>query len=123
MQDNDTALTQLAHQLNEWRRTHKAPSKIPDEVWTGAVTLAGRLGISRVSQALQLNHSALKKRVGSSTPAIHAEPTFVEWLPGFSGHITECSVELHSMRGAKVKVEMKGVPGSALATVLRELMA
>lgn len=83
-------------------------------------THAGR---GKVPQGLQLNHSALKKRMVSLSPAIRNEPTFVERLPGFSGYIAECSVELKNIRGAKVKVEMKGVPGSALAAVLRELMA
>lgn len=78
-------LKEVAAGLARWRRGRRGGEPIPEPLWTSAVELASRFGISPVAIGLGLNHTALKERVLRSRPD-GAEPLqgpvrFVE-LPG-----------------------------------------
>ena len=46
-----------------WRRSRKVGARIPDELWSLAVTLAEAHGLSRTASALKLDYHGLKNRV------------------------------------------------------------
>ena len=127
-QADNLKLAELAATLVEWRSTHKAPSRIPGEVWSGAASLASTLGVCRVSRELKLGYAALKRRTNGS--ALPNAPTttaasFVEWLPAFASNsnISECSLEADSSKGTKVRLRMSNVPAPSIGAMLRELLA
>ena len=122
----EQAASGLSRRLSEWRRRYQAPTPLPDEIWDEAVEVAIRHGVYQTSRALGLNYANLKKRVAvaqgtmASTPALPPGPTVVELLAPLPTLIGECSLELTSRQGARVRVEMRNVPVSGLASILRE---
>ena len=46
-----------------WRRSRKVGARIPDELWSLAVTLAEAHGLSGTASALKLDYHRLKNRV------------------------------------------------------------
>lgn len=82
-----------------------------------AVGLAQRHNIHRVARTFRLDYGALKRRMPGSGPQPTA--TFVELIAPSLGSIAECSMEVDSANGAKVRIQMKGVPPAGLATVIR----
>jgi hypothetical protein len=119
------SLEQLAGQLSEWRRTHRPPSRIPDAIWAQAAELAAIDGVYTVARALGLNNTALKRRL-NDTPATVRAPTFVElvgpMVGSVAGCIGECALEVESSRGARMRVVMKNVQPSGLASIIREFV-
>lgn len=117
--DHTSGLEQVERELAEWRRKHQAPSPIPERVWAQAAVLATHQGVGPVARTLRLNHSALKRRMGASPPA---EPTttFIELLPPAVTAIGECSVEVESQRGSRMRIVMKNVPPSCMVDLLKD---
>jgi hypothetical protein len=97
-----------------WRRTRAAGERIPDRLWTLAVKLASRDGLSRTAGALKLDYNALKHRVeaGDAGP-VSVPGTFVELPPSplstppLSGPV-ECVIELEDGCGARMRVQLRG---------------
>lgn len=112
-------LQRVGRELAEWRRTHHAPSRIPETVWARAVRLAAQEGVSVVARALRLNHTQLKRRM-EVVPAVESTPTFIELLPSVAANIGECAVEVESHRGARMRIVMKNVSPVCLAGILRD---
>ena len=109
-------------QLTEWRRTHKPPCPLPEEVWIRAAELAARLGVNRVARTLRLEPAALKRRVNSPTPTSPPAATFIELLSPVTNNIGECALEVESARGARLRVLMKNVAPTGLATIIRDFV-
>ena len=112
-------LVELERDLAEWRRTHGAPSPIPESVWERAAVLGARHGVATIARALRLNHTELKRRT-ESLPTAEPLTTFIELLPPISGSIAECAMEVESHRGARMRVVMKNVSSACLAGILRD---
>jgi len=123
-------MERLSGELAAWRRTHRAPSPIPQELWGQAVDLAVEQGIYGTARALHLDYGALKKRVEarespcSAPPAttIQQSATFYELLSPLSSSIPECEMEVYSPRGGTLRVAMRNVPPSTLSSILREFV-
>jgi hypothetical protein len=101
----------LRRRLEEFRRTHAVRSRLPEELWAAAAKLARRDGIEATAQGWMW---------------IGREPTaaaFVELLAGNSGTAASCLVEVESPRGAKLRLELKAIPTSALAELIRAFAA
>jgi len=138
----DPDIEQLSRHLACWRKAHHAPSPIPPSLWKRAAELATRLGVCRTARALRLDYNALKRRVAalpvgqgqafgtsrgkSCQPAPpSADPTnatFLELLAPKSATIAECTMALESARGAKLRIDMRGVPATSVAAVVREFI-
>lgn len=122
----ERATTELNRRLQDWRRHHQAPTPLPDEIWEEAVEIAAVHGVYQTSRTLGLNYANLKKRVEDArhvvepTPALPSGPTFVELLAPMAAVVGECALEVASRQGARMRVEMRNVPVSGLATILRE---
>ena len=129
----------LRRQFEEFRRTHPVRSRIPEELWAAATKLARRDGIEATAQALDVDRPSLQKWTNRFEPRAEATPhkpprqrqskgepaaaAFVELLAGNTGATASCLVEVESPRGAKLRLELKAIPTSELAELIRAFAA
>jgi hypothetical protein len=128
---------QVRRRWAEWRSTHAVRSRLPEELWAAAVELAQRDGIDATARALDVDKPSLRKWAGRLNPArpqptrrksqpkqkTNDLPAFVELLASGSGTGTSCLVEVESPRGAKLRLELKGMQASELAELIRAFAA
>jgi hypothetical protein len=124
---------QVRRRWAEWRSTHAVRSRLPEELWAAAVELVQHDGIDATARALDVDKPSLRKWVGRLNPSppqaarrksqpkqrANALPAFVELLASGSGTGTSCVVEVESPRGAKLRLELKGMQASELAELIR----
>jgi hypothetical protein len=60
-------LQDLAQRLKEFREAHPPRTRLPEELWAAAVTLAGEEGLYRTARTLHLDYSNLRRRVEASS--------------------------------------------------------
>ena len=136
---------QLGRRFAEFRSTHPVRSRLPEELWAAAARLARRDGIEATALALAVDRPSLQKWTERFEPGVQvqtgklrrprragrtvsAEPAFVELLAQTTGATvhrgeTSCLVEVESQRGAKLRLELKAIPTSALAELIRAFAA
>lgn len=118
-------IKELHRRLQEWRGKRKHGSRIPEAFWISAAKLAKKHRPARVAHALGLDYTNLKQRLnavnkpGTSKP--EAKPAFIEMLPYTAASHCECTIEIEHPRGAKMKLQLKGVSTVDLATLSRAL--
>jgi hypothetical protein len=110
------ALLQLRRRFDQWRARRRVGTRIPSDLWAGAVAAASEHGAYRVAAELHLDYTVLKRRAGLSShtgkaPTTALMPQFVEVFaaggsPTSAPSRPQCVVELHSARGAKMRVEL-----------------
>jgi hypothetical protein len=136
---NGEDVEQLGRRFEEFRRTHPVRSRLPEELWAAATKLARRDGIEATAQALDVDRPSLQKWTNRFEPRAEAKPSqprrqrpskrepaaaaFVELLAGNTGATASCLVEVESPRGAKLRLELKAIPTSALAELIRAFAA
>ncbi len=105
------SIRRLQEQLNQFRLTHARRTKLPEQFWTAATTLAREHGIYAVAQALRLDYVGLKKRVtgapGGSRKRrkeIPVKPAFVELAAPPRPIMHEAMIEFESARGDKMRI-------------------
>jgi hypothetical protein len=59
-------ITQLQRQLDQFRASRAARTKLPESLWQAAVELARQHGIYAVSHPLRLDYTRLKQRLGGT---------------------------------------------------------
>ncbi len=106
-----TDLTALQRQVAAWRRAQRGRSRIPEDLWAAAVSLAGSEGLSWVARALHLDYYRLKRRCtegagAASKPA--PSPAFVEVQlePSLSEPSSRWRIELHDESAGRLTIEM-----------------
>jgi hypothetical protein len=128
--DLPVRLDSLRRRFEEWRKTRKAPARIPESLWAAAVKMAGTYGLFRTARALPVDYYALKKRVEQQP--LHARGkresgstmTFVQ-LPqpandGFAMvpvGACDCVLELEDTAGAKMRIHLKAAAPPDLAVL------
>jgi hypothetical protein len=125
---------QLRRRFAEFRQTHAARSRLPEELWGEAAQLARRDGIPATARALRVERPSLQKwtdrfQPRSSTklrkswrrqrPGGSGAPAFVELLAASGGAATSCLVEVESQQGSKLRLELKGMAISQLVELMR----
>lgn len=115
------ALRTARRQLDRWRSRHRPHTRLPEELWRKAMTLARKHGLNRTASALGLKYYSLKKRVeatvGDLSKGKEAPCEFVEFLAGpMAARSCECMIELDDGRGATVRIHVKGVRMADLAS-------
>ena len=113
------SLEEAKTRFEEWRRNRRGKAAIPDELWATAVEVARKEGVSRTSTELRVEWNQLKRHMAAAT-AISRPPTFVELTAPRPQSLPECTIELEGRRG-KLRILLKGVSASDLATLSREL--
>jgi hypothetical protein len=54
---------EVAARIERWRRKRQKGSRMPEELWSEAVSLARAHGVYQISRALQVRYESLRKRV------------------------------------------------------------
>ncbi|WP_295394721.1 hypothetical protein [uncultured Thiodictyon sp.] len=118
-------LAQTAAAFAHWRSTTSAGARIPEELWSRAVELAARHGVSKVATTLRLDYAGLKRRLTARTapPPVPcaAPPAFVEMMLGLPPSGPGCVLTLSDARGRSLRIEWTGTATSEVATVARSL--
>ena len=106
-----TDLEALQRQVTTWRRAQRGRSRLPNDLWDAAVSLAGSKGVSWVARALRLDYHRLKRRCtqgagDASKPG--SSPTFVEVQldPSPSDPTHRWRIELHDESAACLTIDM-----------------
>lgn len=116
-------LSQAQQRFQEWRRSGKPKSRIPQPLWDLAVRLVAAHGLHRTARALKLDYYALKKRVeavSGSREEIQANGSAFLELPKALASGKECLIEFEDGTG-RLRVHLKGYEAAEIATVGRRL--
>ena len=77
-------------------------------------------GLNKPAKALNLDYYNLKKRLDLANAGQETAPSFIELTPALSGSVPECSIELESRNGAKMRIQIKGTEMPDLSVLSRE---
>jgi len=102
------AITQLQRQLEQFRSTRPARTKLPESFWQAAVELARQHGIYAVAHPLRLDYTRLKQRLSGmpSQSRKQNRPALVE-LIGDGTALPGCVIEFESPGGGKMRIQWK----------------
>ncbi len=121
----DPHVRKTKRRFDEWRRAHGGRARIPEWVWAEAVELASRHGVEQTAKTLEINASALEKRLrpsrNASDPSGQSFPGFVEVSVPPTAARSECTVEAEDSTGRRLKVRLCGEATSEAASVARAL--
>jgi hypothetical protein len=124
----DDELEQLRRRFEEFRNSQPVRSRLPENLWLAAAELAKRHGVNPIARALHLDYSGLRKRalkqgrpkekrVGAQAPG------FLEFLAPGAKAVTNCTVEVESTQGAKLRLELKAVATPELVSLIRAFVS
>jgi hypothetical protein len=115
------AITQLQRQLEQFRSTRPARTKLPDALWQAAVELARQYGIYAVSQPLRLDYTRLKQRLGGVPIQLRKanKPAFLELIGSGATALPECVIEFEAANGGKMRIQWKASVPPDWASLLR----
>jgi hypothetical protein len=119
--DIPDSLAHVREQFKAWRRSRKVGARIPDQLWSLAVTLAETHGLSRTASSLKLDYYSLKNRVaGRNCDSSTVAPAFVELSPpSLAPSTIECVLEMEDGLGARIRVHLRGCEIPDLADLCR----
>lgn len=116
------ALSAASQRFDQWRSRHRKRTRLPKELWRQAAALAQEHGLNKTARALGLDYYSLKKHLEETTteeliPA-RAEPDFIELLGGvMTPGLMECTIEWADGGGSTIRMHIKGVGLSELASL------
>jgi|SRR5581483_9846814 len=105
-------LSRAVARFEQWRQQRAAGARIPASLWSRAVKLADRHGVSRVAMALRLDYYTLQKRLAQrpmsaiSIEAPSAPSAFVELAPLACSSSGPCLIEFSDGAGASLRVHL-----------------
>jgi len=108
--------------FEEWRQHRKGKAPIPSELWSAAVEVARKEGVSRTATELHLAWNELKQRMAATgtVPRQPARTAFVELVAPPTLSRPECTIELEGRRG-KLRIQLTSTSASDLASLTRAL--
>jgi hypothetical protein len=115
-------IREVRTRFEQWRRNRKKKAAIPDELWSAAVEIARRDGVSHTAAELRLDGGKLKRLMVAAGPGASksAPASFVELVAPRTVSLPECMIELEGRRG-KIRIQWKGASASDLASLSRAL--
>ena len=117
------SLERLKQRFICWRESRKQGERIPQALWSSAVGETKQHGVYRVARALRLDYAYLKRLVGPTGRAKSPAKIDTQFVELFAAPLAkapaacECIVELHNVRGAKMRVELNGAGLAGLASL------
>jgi hypothetical protein len=116
------SLEEAKARFGEWRQNRRGKARIPAELWSAAVAVARKEGLNRTARELHVAWDDLKRHMAitGEVPGQPGSPAFVELVAPRAASLPECMIELEGRRG-KLRIQLKNVPASYLATLSREL--
>ena len=121
-------LEQLRRRFEEFRNTQSVRSRLPESLWAAAAELARRHGVNPTARALRLDYTGLRKRVEKQDRPkrkreVAVPPTFMEFVAPGAKAVTNCTVEVESPQGGKLRLELKAVATSEVANLIRAFVS
>lgn len=121
-------LEQLRRRFEEFRATQPKRSRFPEALWAAAAEMAKRHGVNRTAQALRLEYGGLRKRVeNQARPRAKSKkkepPSFLEFIAPGAKPVTDCTVEVESAQGGKLRLELKAIATRELVDLIRAFMS
>ena len=115
-------LDEAKARFEAWRQNRKGKAPIPDALWSAAVDVARKEGVSRTATELRVEWNRLTRRMAAAagTPSEQSPPKFVELVAPREEALHECVIEVEGRR-CKLRIQLKGASASYLATLSREL--
>ena len=124
-------LEEVGTRFEEFRSSHRSRERLPEELWAAAAEIAMRRGLNITARVLRLDSNNLKKRMGGQVglpkakrgrkkkkPIAPAPAAFLELLAPAASAAASCVVEVESVRGGKLRMELKGLGTSQIAQLL-----
>lgn len=117
-------LEQLRRRFEEFRNARAGHARLPEALWAAAAELAKRYGVNPTARALRLEYGGLRKRVDNRSPAKRKRapstpPTFMEFVAPGAKAVSNCTVEVESPQGGKLRLELKAVATTELVSLIR----
>lgn len=115
------ALEAAGKRFEEWRSSPQRKKRVPDELWSLAIGLAGEFGTYRTACSLRLNYMSLRKRVeptdvnSSAKKEREQAVTFREVRPASTTPLGQCVVELDDPAGIKMRLYLGAVDAAVFA--------
>jgi hypothetical protein len=122
-----TVLDDVRGQFERWREAHPPRTRIPEALWSRAVSLAREHGVYRVARELHLRYYSLKERVesagGHDSGLQMAAAGFVELVAKAKQNTAaiECTVELERRGGERMRIHLRGAETADLVALSRTL--
>jgi hypothetical protein len=115
-------LDEAKARFEAWRQNRRRKAPIPDALWSAAVDVARKEGVSRTATELRVEWNHLKRRMAAAagTSLKQSPPRFVELVAPREEALHECVIEVEGRR-CKLRIQLKGASASYLATLSREL--
>src|SRR5215472_4349731 len=114
-------IAQLQRQLEQFRSSRPARTRLPDSLWQAAEELARQHGVYAVAHPLRLDYTRLKKRLdGTLSPRRRSrKASFVEFIAPPPVTPDGCTIEFESLRGGKLRIQWKAPTALDWASLLR----
>jgi hypothetical protein len=121
-------LEQLQRRFEEFRATQPKRSRFPEALWAAATELAKRYGVNRTAQVLRLEYGGLRKRVENQArpkaKSKQKEPaSFLEFIAPGAKPVSNCTVEVESAHGGKLRLELKAIATTELVDLIRAFVS
>jgi hypothetical protein len=117
-------LEQLRRRFEEFRNTRPGHARLPEALWAAAAELAKRYGVNPTARALRLEYGGLRKRFENRGQAKRkgapsTPPSFMEFVAPGAKAVTNCILEVEWAQGGKLRLELKAVTTTELASLIR----
>ena len=120
-------IEQLRRRFEEFRSVQPGHKRLPGALWAAAAELAKRYGVNPTARALRLEYGALRKRVANQgrpkRKRAMATPNFMEFVAPGAKPVTNCTVEVESAQGSKLRLELRGVATAELADLIQTFVS
>ncbi len=116
-------LQAVVAQFEEWRKTRLQKAVIPDSLWSQVQSLGDQYSYAKLTKALRVNHSQLKRHLHQTPDKESGAITLVECAPSSSWSSRqekECSITFSCKNGMPVTVN--GLRGMDLTSAISTLM-
>jgi hypothetical protein len=99
---------EVGTRLTEWRQSRQKGAAIPDELWSAAIEVARRDGVTRTATALHLDGGKLKRLMmaADGVEKKSTRPSFMELIAPEAAAVAQCAIELEGRR-ARIRIELK----------------
>jgi len=114
-------LSGLRRQIQEWRQNRTVPGAMPGVLWDQAVALAKDFGVCRISRAVALDYSALRKRTEQAPAAGLVKPTFVQLpvtIAPTENPVAPTTIEITARDGARMRIHLEAGHGTEAASIV-----
>ena len=125
---HSTDFGRVQRRFERWRGRRRPGTRIPGDLWQAAVDLARDIGVSRTAHDLRLDYYALKDRVQAGPPSVPNVAVesdtgqFIEIPVAAARNSAACVLEIQSSSDVRVRMELQGMDGAELGSLVRSVM-